>query len=342
MIYDIYRTAILLSLASAPLHPPRIRSPMAANSTLGAISAEVSALNDYAAVRYTNIAFLCFMVYDHSITFEAEVSRIWTLKWRLPKILFLINRYVVPPMLIFDGVVPAIYNLPESLCTFITKWTSWFVPGFGINLSHLQITPNARPTIISLGTVEVILILRVSAVCGHREAIRRFLVGLFACEMIVMVTLSSIIMSKTTGFPGGDLFPGCLFWAPKYFYAVWIPAVVFESTIILITRYYLSAYEGSKQVNVTLRVLARDSMIYFLIMFSVLLANLFIARFGRDFLGSLLIAPSSVIACVGAARMMMNLREISTGEGTPHSRHFENVDNTIEFREPQPTTVGDA
>ncbi|KAJ7239465.1 hypothetical protein C8J57DRAFT_1372581 [Mycena rebaudengoi] len=202
MIYDIYRTAILLSLASALLHPPRIRSPMAANSTLGAISAEVSALNDYAAVRYTNIAFLCFMVYDHSITFEAEVSRIWTLKWRLPKILFLINRYVVPPMLIFDGVVPAIYNLPESLCTFIAKWTSW-------------------PTIISLGTVEVILILRVFAVCGHREAIRRFLVGLFACEMIVMVTLSSIIINKTTGFPGGDLFPGCLFWAPKYFYAVW-------------------------------------------------------------------------------------------------------------------------
>ncbi|KAJ7221063.1 hypothetical protein C8J57DRAFT_1393313 [Mycena rebaudengoi] len=147
-------------------------------------------------------------------------------------------------------------------------WTSW-------------------PTIISLGTVEVILILRVFAVCGHREAIRRFLVGLFACEMIDRVTLS---MSKTTGFPGGDLFPGCLFWAPKYFYAVWIPAVVFESTIILITLYYLGAYEGSKQVNVTLRVLARDSMIYFLIMFSVLLANLFIARFGRDFLGSLLIA----------------------------------------------------
>jgi hypothetical protein len=40
--------------------------------------------------------------------------------------------------------------------------------------------------------------------------------------------------------------------------------------------------------------------------------------------------------------MMMNLREISTGEGTPHSRHFEDIDNTIEFREPQPTTVGDA
>ncbi|KAJ7348308.1 hypothetical protein DFH08DRAFT_865728 [Mycena albidolilacea] len=291
---------------------------MGSTSPLGAIAAEETALNDYAAVRYTNIAFLMFMVFDHAITFDTEVDRIWTLKWRPPKVLFLINRYVVPPMLIFDGVAPVIYNLPESLCIFIAKWTSW-------------------PTIVSLATVEIILMIRVFAISGHRKTIRIFLVGLFICEMIAWITLSSVILTKTTGAPGGSLFPGCLFSAPKYFFAAWIPAVVFESTIILITVYYLSAYEWSKNVNSTLRILARDSMIYFLIMFSVLLANLFIARFGRDFLGSLLIAPSSVIACVGAARMMMNLREISAEDGPSASLDSD----VIEFREPCYTTVGD-
>ncbi|KAJ7208086.1 hypothetical protein B0H12DRAFT_432233 [Mycena haematopus] len=77
---------------------PLQRSPMSATSPLGAISAEVTALEDYAAVRYTNIAFLMFMVFDHVITFDTEVSRIWTLKWRLPKVLFLINRYVQPSL----------------------------------------------------------------------------------------------------------------------------------------------------------------------------------------------------------------------------------------------------
>ncbi|KAJ7864435.1 hypothetical protein B0H14DRAFT_2736275 [Mycena olivaceomarginata] len=277
---------------------------MGSTSPLGAIAAEETALNDYAAM---------FMVYDHAITFDTEVDRIWTLKWRPPKVLFLINRYVVPPMLI---LVPAIYNLPESLCIFIAKWTSW-------------------PTIVSLATVEIILMIRVFAISHRRFA--SFLVGLFICEMIAWITLSSVILTKTTGAPGGSLFPGCLFSAPKYFFAAWIPPVVFESIIILITVYYLSAYEWSKKVNSTLRILARDSMIYFLIMFSVLLANLFIARFGRDFLGSLLIAPSSVIACVGAARMMMNLREISAEDGPSASLDSD----VIEFREPCYTTVGD-
>ncbi|KAF8177304.1 hypothetical protein K438DRAFT_2022275, partial [Mycena galopus ATCC 62051] len=119
---------------------------MAAISPLGAMAAEVTDLNDYAAVRYTSIAFVTFMVFDHAITFDTEVARIWTLQWQLPKVLFLINRYVVPPMLIFDSIVPTIHDVPESLCTFIGKWTSW-------------------PTIISLGTVEIILMLRVFAIC---------------------------------------------------------------------------------------------------------------------------------------------------------------------------------
>ncbi|KAF8177317.1 hypothetical protein K438DRAFT_2022285 [Mycena galopus ATCC 62051] len=291
---------------------------MAAISPLG-MAAEVTDLNDYAAVRYTNIAFVTFMVFDHAITFDTEVARIWTLQWRLPKVLFLINRYVVPPMLIFNGIVPTIYNLPDSLCTFVDRqWTSW-------------------PNIISLGTVEIILMLRVFAICGHRKAIRTFLIGLFICVMIAWVTLSVVIMQVSTGSPGGFLFPGCLFSAPTYFFAAWIPAVVFESTIVLITLYYLSAYEWSTEINVTLRVLARDSIVYFLIIFSILVSNLFIARLGRGFLGSLLIAPSSVVACVGAARMMMNIRELD-GERGPRTTTLHR--NTMEFRGARSTTVG--
>ncbi|KAF7371348.1 hypothetical protein MSAN_00770900 [Mycena sanguinolenta] len=278
---------------------------MAATSPLGAISAEVTALNDYAAVRYTNIAFLTFMVFDHIITFETEVAKIWTLQWRLPKVLFLVNRYVIPPMLIFDG-----YRLSmifRNLCVALS-----------------QSGPH--------GTVETILIVRVLAICGHRKWVRNFLVTAFLCAMAAWITLSSKIMTKTTGSPGGILFPGCLYSAPKYFFAAWIPPVAFESTIILITLYYLSEYEWS-HINLTLRVLARDSMIYFLIMFLVLLANLFIAKWGHDFLGSLLIAPSSVIACVAAARMMMNIREVGDVDIEPLP--------AIEFRTPATTTMGD-
>ncbi|KAJ4489731.1 hypothetical protein C8J55DRAFT_486899 [Lentinula edodes] len=48
--------------------------------------------NDYPAVKYTNAAFL-------------------SLPWKLPKFLFVINRYIVPPML---------------LCQFVAKFSPWY------------------------------------------------------------------------------------------------------------------------------------------------------------------------------------------------------------------------
>ncbi|KAF8177305.1 hypothetical protein K438DRAFT_1978599 [Mycena galopus ATCC 62051] len=177
--------------------------------------------------------------------------------------------------------------------------------------------------------------LRVFAICGHRKAIRVFLVGLFTCVVIAWVTLSVLIMQDSTGFPGSFLFPGCLFSSPTYFFAAWIPAVVFESTIILLTLYYLSAYEWSTQINSP----SSGAGLHSLLPNNFLDTSLqsILARFGRGFLGSLLIAPSSVVACVGAARMMMNIRELD-GDRTPRTTNLHR--NTMEFRGARSTTVG--
>ncbi|CAK5267070.1 unnamed protein product [Mycena citricolor] len=268
-----------------PSLPPSFIIPTwMADSGLGALEQEITALHDYAAVRYTNVAFVALILYDYVITIDTEVSRIWSLKWRLPKILYLINRYIVPPMLIFDAIVPAIYNLPESMlvvlvltdltaaddqprCDFIAKWTPW-------------------PTIISLTTSEMILMLRV------------FAVG----ELAGWIALSSIVTKNTVGSPGGMLFPGCLFSAPTYFYTAWIPPVIFESILIIVTGYYASAYHWTKKGSSQ--------------------TNLLIARFGRDFLGSLFIAPSSVIACLGASRLMINLGSIAASDTGPTTEDF--------------------
>ncbi|KAJ7190660.1 hypothetical protein GGX14DRAFT_47217 [Mycena pura] len=155
------------------------------------------------------ICLQAFMIYDHLITFDSEVSRIWTLRWRLPKVLFLINRYIIPPMLIFDAIIPTLFNLSENMCIFIARWTSW-------------------PTIVSLGTVECILLLRVFAISGHKKSIRYSLSAFFMCEMAAWVTLSVMIMNGTTGMPGGTFFPGCLFSAPVYFYAAWFVFHILE------------------------------------------------------------------------------------------------------------------
>ncbi|KIM82052.1 hypothetical protein PILCRDRAFT_820951 [Piloderma croceum F 1598] len=39
------------------------------------------------------------LVYDHVITLDKEIEWIWTLRWRLPKIIFIFNRYVITALL---------------------------------------------------------------------------------------------------------------------------------------------------------------------------------------------------------------------------------------------------
>ncbi|TFK61514.1 hypothetical protein BDN72DRAFT_849590 [Pluteus cervinus] len=265
-------------------------------SSPDAVAAEVAALlpllSDDGMVKYTNIAFLMLLVYDHAITFDQEVERIWVLPWRLPKFLFMINRYLVPPTLFFGGIIPSVDDLSPGvrICKFDGKWTSW-------------------PTIVALATVEIMLILRVVALYSHDKRVTIFLITAFIVQITAYITLSVMIMNGTTGSPGGDVFSGCLFSAPAYFWVAWLPPVCFESVIVVLTLYKVLQYK--LQVSAVLNVYARDSLLYFLSMFSILLSNLLLARFGTGFMGALLIAPSSVVACVAVARMTMNMRQFT-------------------------------
>ncbi|KAF5376284.1 hypothetical protein D9615_008518 [Tricholomella constricta] len=278
-------------------------------------------LEGYIAVRYTNVAFLMLLVYDHIITFDDEVSKIWTLPWRLPKVLFLVNRYIIPPMLLslrrIDTVDPAgkpnvrplenwrvTFDAFFPRCVFIAKWTTW-------------------PTILSIGTVDIILILRdLHVQDGQPKKLTRFLVGLFVVTLAAWLGIAMTVMAKTSSMPGGELFTGCLFSAPSYFYSAWIPPVCFEIVIIALTVYKVMKYET---MSPTLRVLARDSIVYFAFIFFILLANLFIARYGRGFLGALMIVPCSVVACIAAARMTMNIRD-STMKKCPEGSELPTID----------------
>jgi hypothetical protein len=50
------------------------------------------------------------LLYDHFLTLDQEVEEIWKAKWTLPKIFFLILRYMVPALMIIET-----YRKPDSL-----------------------------------------------------------------------------------------------------------------------------------------------------------------------------------------------------------------------------------
>ncbi|KII90653.1 hypothetical protein PLICRDRAFT_39234 [Plicaturopsis crispa FD-325 SS-3] len=91
-----------------------------ASGTLGPVPIQGTSYNaDYLHIerttQYIHLSSLSLMVYDHALTFAREKEYIWSLPWRLPKVLFIFSRYLISPALLFIGVVSAMPGLSESL-----------------------------------------------------------------------------------------------------------------------------------------------------------------------------------------------------------------------------------
>jgi len=238
---------------------------------------------------YTAAAFSVLVVYDHLITLDNEVSMIWTLKWRLPKFLFLINRYIVPPLLLTSAIVEGVYPLLRPFCNFWVHWQPW-------------------TSVIAITTVELVLIVRVWALYARNKIVMGFLISLFACEMVVVLVNTSILVKNTASVLGYEFLPSCSTIAPSDTYSFWIPFATFEGIMMTLTLCKLVTHR--KDLNPTLWLLARDSSIYFIIMFASLLANVMMFRYDK-LLPDVAMVPSSAIACIAVSRMMMNIRSLA-------------------------------
>jgi Family of unknown function (DUF6533) len=52
-----------------------------------------SLVTDSLATKYYNLATLIIVLYDHCLTFDTEVEKIWSQRWSLPKSLwFVVSR----------------------------------------------------------------------------------------------------------------------------------------------------------------------------------------------------------------------------------------------------------
>jgi len=219
---------------------------------------------------YIFFALLSVLVYDHAITFHLEVERIWTLQWRLPKLLFFINRYLAPGLIVTLNAIASFYKITPSICQIFTHIHIWSL-------------------VVTLLTAEIVLVLRVSALYGHTKNMRHFLTGLCVCQVISVIVLASIVDRDMN----------------RLYMGFWIAFVIFDGIIIILTMY--KAFSYRKDMNPTIRLLARDSIVYFVIMFGTFLFNA-IPSPGKTIQGIILVLPVECIVCTAVARMMMNIR----------------------------------
>jgi len=169
--------------------------------------------------------------------------------------------------------------------------------------------------VFSFAIADIFLVIRVGALYGRRKPFMVFLAGFYALAMISAIVNTYILThAKEDGFDFCVLMAGC---SAKGFYSFWIPFTIFDGVIMLLTLYKVSSFRHCHGPAVSL--LARDSIVYFLVLFSTLVINLVVYK--HDFFFGLMV-PSQCIVCISISHMMMNIRGLV----------MDDPDNTVHLR----------
>jgi len=148
---------------------------------------------------------------------------------------------------------------------------------------------------------------------------------------MVFVFLETMLYCLTTLWAGQGIAVIVLLAILKRdFRETWIPYVIFDGIVVILTMYKVFSYRG--HMNTTIRLLARDSIVYFIIMFCTFLFN----ALGENIQGVVTSLPGECVACIAVARMMMNIRGLVFDD--PYGSQGMKL-STIEFRVPPESSV---
>ncbi|CAE7149578.1 unnamed protein product [Rhizoctonia solani] len=238
------------------------------------------------------LARFCILIYDHILTFPQEVELVWKQQRSWVSALFLLNRYITPLVLMVD-----IYDkggladfLPQSFCV------NWYFAEAVWNL-------------VAFGLIHAIVALRVHAIWGRPRWLSITLSVLFVTYFVATAAIAvkfQIELAHTVAY--NSLFRLCFAAVSPYLWTCWLPALIFESVVFILT--VIKAVEHSKRKLNTpvVHVLYRDGIIYFFIISLCSLFNMMVW----------LLAPPTLVAlskyfvlCVVptmGARLILNLR----------------------------------
>ncbi|KAF7332480.1 hypothetical protein MKEN_00130100 [Mycena kentingensis (nom. inval.)] len=254
--------------------------------------------------NYLNYAIVCLLVYELLTSLDDEVQYVWPLKWRLPKILFMLNRYFIRGMLVWLRIVA---NYPGTTAEFCRVYSYW----------------QMIPLRLAILAAQALVAIRVWAIYNNSRRMLYILSTLFLLEFIAITvcviggTMDTQGVAQPAPLSCGLRNPSG-YLAAAYGSGTWIAPVCFEFILILITLFKLAprwSFSSSQWLgsagNKTMDVLARDSLIYFMFIFTFTLTNAVI--YETDFTAyyhSVLLAPTGALSCIAVSRMMINLRSI--------------------------------
>jgi len=166
---------------------------------------------------------------------------------------------------------------------------------------------------VQMITTHVILELRLYAMYGRNRKILALLVFLISAEATVMGVLFGVMRPGLVGTNNpaegvficadGDPLDGA-HWTMYY----WVAVLFIESCLLSLALYQAWLHRSKSHGGGLMRALTRDSVIYFVLIFWIYLANLVLWAKNRITLNELGVSYSLVISVILANRLMIGVR----------------------------------
>ncbi|KAK0213576.1 hypothetical protein IW262DRAFT_1517135 [Armillaria fumosa] len=274
------------------------------------------------ATRYLTSAGLVVLLYDHLLTFSTEVELIWAARWSVPKALFLLLRYIVPPsVIIHTHLLSGIANshmsntfldVPRSNIGRNFKLYNVSTLSFEVELSltHCPQSPSSPAPLESLGAASAFHLLYLGALypdnnnkyrmydCRGASNKPYVILGLFSATYLALDNVYYDQGLRTCAMRARDRMP-----------LLWAPCIAFE--IVALSAMVYNALSRPRSLHTDVgKILYRDGIAYFLILFSLRLMNLLLASVAPVslvLLGVFFIWSSTTVT---VTRLILNLREL--------------------------------
>jgi len=255
--------------------------------------------------NYLGVAFITLLLYDHAITLDKEVEWVWTLRWRLPKIVFFLNRYVICPLILLYSIPYFIFPASISFCNFYDNY-----------LNYLPV--------LVFCVVQLLLVTRVCSLYGNRKFLIWSLRALVAGAVVGGAVAEALYVRQWYAILYYKFLAGC--WVTSTYlnhiteWPIWAALLFVEGVLMLLTAYKLFSYRN--EMNQTVAILARDSIVYFMVIFACLIMEI-VSTVDINFTIQVM-TPAQCIASIAVGRMMMNIRGLIM-EDPEHTVHLQTL-----------------
>jgi len=244
-------------------------------------------VQDVLLVRYATVSTLALLVYDFALTFDEEKRMVWPTRLSLPKVLFLLNRYLP-----FIGVSGLVYVVVLDSSNMSRRCRTGFIASSFIVFGGYVIA-------------ELILFVRAYAVYGCTRAMLG-LIGLTLSAVYgtgIYYTFRFLVSATVVELP---LFPsGCLltFTDP----IEWIAFVVLIcSETVAVTLLIFKAYHLSR--STIMRTIIRDGVAYYVFILCASIANLIVLRVTSPVLCNMLLSIQAALHSIFCTRLLLSIR----------------------------------